>query len=58
MTFITLSLMRLSIEAIKNLGTILTKEVDGIASNLTNDELNEIGELFLTVLAESLKIEK
>lgn len=50
--------MRLSDEAIKNLGAILAKETDSGVLNLTNDELNEIGELFLTVLAESLKIEK
>lgn len=47
--------MKLSDEAIKDLSIILAKETGG-AINLNQDELNEIGELLLTVLTENLKM--
>lgn len=48
--------MKLSSEAIKGLGLILTRQAEKVTSDLDQDELNEIGELLLTVLAEDLKI--
>lgn len=49
--------MQLSKEAIKELEEILRKEAGGGASDFAEEELNEIGELLLAVLAERLKME-
>ena len=50
--------MRLDDQAIRDLSIILAKETGSVIFDFSHEELNEVGELLLTVLAESLKIEK
>jgi hypothetical protein len=49
--------MKLSEKAIKDLRIALKKTYgENFESSLTKDEVNRIGDLLLTILAESLKI--
>lgn len=49
--------MKLSPRAIEDLRLVLRKSYgDNFDSVLTNEDVNEIGELLLNILAESLKI--
>lgn len=50
--------MQLSQKAIKDLRTALNKSYgDDFDSKLNDEQVNKLGNLFLTVMAESLKLE-